>query len=104
MTSHDERLSLGKEESMTGNHLWDHAWKMVVDRTPMAEAMFVYAVRTTGIYCRPSCPSRRPLRASVEFYPTSELAEQSGISRLQALHSGAGTSAASHIDRGLQLS
>ena len=44
----------------------------------MAEAMFVYAVRTTGIYCRPSCPSRRPLRASVEFYPTSELAEQAG--------------------------
>jgi AraC family transcriptional regulator of adaptative response/methylated-DNA-[protein]-cysteine methyltransferase len=40
--------------------------------------MFVYAVRTTGIYCRPSCPSRRPLRKSVEFYPTSELAERAG--------------------------
>ncbi|MGH9616717.1 MAG: bifunctional DNA-binding transcriptional regulator/O6-methylguanine-DNA methyltransferase Ada, partial [Acidobacteriaceae bacterium] len=38
----------------------------------------VYAVRTTGIYCRPSCPSRRPLRTSVEFYPTSELAERAG--------------------------
>jgi AraC family transcriptional regulator, regulatory protein of adaptative response / methylated-DNA-[protein]-cysteine methyltransferase len=63
---------------MTGNHIWDHAWKMVVERTPTAEAMFVYAVRTTGIYCRPSCPSRRPLRTSVEFYPTSELAERAG--------------------------
>jgi AraC family transcriptional regulator, regulatory protein of adaptative response / methylated-DNA-[protein]-cysteine methyltransferase len=63
---------------MTGNHIWDHAWKMVVDRSATAEAMFVYAVRTTGIYCRPSCPSRRPLRTSVEFYPTSELAERAG--------------------------
>ena len=63
---------------MTGDHIWDRAWKMVVDRTPTAEAMFVYAVRTTGIYCRPSCPSRRPLRKSVEFYPTSELAERAG--------------------------
>ncbi|MGA7706281.1 MAG: Ada metal-binding domain-containing protein, partial [Acidobacteriaceae bacterium] len=43
---------------------------MVVDRSATAEAMFVYAVRTTGVYCRPSCPSRRPLRKSVEFYPT----------------------------------
>jgi AraC family transcriptional regulator, regulatory protein of adaptative response / methylated-DNA-[protein]-cysteine methyltransferase len=63
---------------MTGDHIWDRAWKMVVDRAPTAEAMFVYAVRTTGIYCRPSCPSRRPLRKSVEFYPTSELAERAG--------------------------
>jgi len=63
---------------MTGDHIWDRAWKMVVERTSTAEAMFVYAVRTTGIYCRPSCPSRRPLRKSVEFYPTSELAERAG--------------------------
>ncbi|MHB1937952.1 MAG: bifunctional DNA-binding transcriptional regulator/O6-methylguanine-DNA methyltransferase Ada [Acidobacteriaceae bacterium] len=63
---------------MTGDHVWDRAWKMVVERTATADTMFVYAVRTTGIYCRPSCPSRRPLRASVEFYPTSELAERAG--------------------------
>jgi AraC family transcriptional regulator of adaptative response/methylated-DNA-[protein]-cysteine methyltransferase len=63
---------------MTGDHIWDRAWKMVVERTSTAEAMFVYAVRTTGIYCRPSCPSRKPLRKSVEFYPTSELAERAG--------------------------
>ena len=63
---------------MTGDHVWDRAWKMVLDRSATAEAMFVYAVRTTGIYCRPSCPSRRPLRTSVEFYPTSELAERAG--------------------------
>ncbi|MFB3098259.1 MAG: Ada metal-binding domain-containing protein [Dehalococcoidia bacterium] len=33
------------------------------------DAVFVYAVRSTGIYCRPSCPSRRPSRAQVSFFP-----------------------------------
>ena len=59
-------------------HIWDRAWQMVAERKASADALFVYAVRTTGIYCRPSCPSRRPLRTSVEFYATSELAERAG--------------------------
>ncbi len=63
---------------MTGEQIWDRVWGMVVERKSSADALFVYAVRTTGIYCRPSCPSRRPLRASVEFYPTSALAERAG--------------------------
>ncbi len=63
---------------MTGERIWNHAWEMVVKRKASADALFVYAVRTTGIYCRPSCPSRRPLRTSVEFYPTSEMAERAG--------------------------
>lgn len=63
---------------MTGERLWNHAWEMVTERQASADALFVYAVRTTGIYCRPSCPSRRPLRTSVEFYPTSEIAERAG--------------------------
>lgn len=71
-----------KEDEMmalqTSQHVWDRAWKMVEDRTPTADMLFVYAVRTTGIYCRPSCPSRRPLRGSVEFFATSELAERAG--------------------------
>ncbi|WP_158749325.1 bifunctional DNA-binding transcriptional regulator/O6-methylguanine-DNA methyltransferase Ada [Acidobacterium sp. S8] len=60
------------------HQVWDRAWQMVEDRKPAADMLFVYAVRTTGIYCRPSCPSRRPLRASVEFFATSELAERAG--------------------------
>ena len=63
---------------MTGEGIWNHAWEMVLERKASADALFVYAVRTTGIYCRPTCPSRRPLRTSVEFYPTSELAERAG--------------------------
>ena len=58
--------------------VWDRAWQMVEGRKPAADMLFVYAVRTTGIYCRPSCPSRRPLRSSVEFFATSELAERAG--------------------------
>lgn len=56
--------------------VWEQAWKLVETRS--AGAMFVYAVRTTGIYCRPSCPSRRPLKTSVRFFATSELAERAG--------------------------
>jgi AraC family transcriptional regulator of adaptative response/methylated-DNA-[protein]-cysteine methyltransferase len=71
-----------QEEDMSAvqvsHQIWDQAWQMVETRKPAADMLFVYAVRTTGIYCRPSCPSRRPLRASVEFFATSELAERAG--------------------------
>jgi len=60
------------------HQVWDRAWQMVETRKPVADMLFVYAVRTTGIYCRPSCPSRRPLRSSVEFFATGELAERAG--------------------------
>jgi AraC family transcriptional regulator of adaptative response/methylated-DNA-[protein]-cysteine methyltransferase len=62
----------------SSHQVWDRAWQMVEERKPAADMLFVYAVRTTGIYCRPSCPSRRPLRGSVEFFATSELAERAG--------------------------
>jgi AraC family transcriptional regulator of adaptative response/methylated-DNA-[protein]-cysteine methyltransferase len=71
-----------QEEDMSAvqvsHQVWDRAWQMVETRKPVADMLFVYAVRTTGIYCRPSCPSRRPLRSSVEFFATSELAERAG--------------------------
>ncbi len=55
----------------------DDCWKRVARRDEHG-APFVYAVTTTGIYCRPSCPSRRPLRCNVEFYPSCERAETAG--------------------------
>jgi AraC family transcriptional regulator of adaptative response/methylated-DNA-[protein]-cysteine methyltransferase len=64
--------------ALTSHQVWDRAWQMVEERKPAADMLFVYAVRTTGIYCRPSCPSRRPLRGSVEFFATGELAERAG--------------------------
>src|SRR5882724_1789492 len=53
-------------------------WSAVQDRTREADGAFVFAVRTTHIYCRPSCPSRRPLRRNVEFFPLPEAAERAG--------------------------
>lgn len=53
-------------------------WRRVLARDGRADGQFVYAVRTTGIYCRPSCPSRRPRRDSVDFYPAPRDAERAG--------------------------
>ena len=54
-------------------------WQAVMTRDRQADGTFVYAVRSTGIYCRPSCPSRRPRRAVVEFFATTAAAEQAGF-------------------------
>jgi AraC family transcriptional regulator of adaptative response/methylated-DNA-[protein]-cysteine methyltransferase len=53
-------------------------WCSVLERDARADGKFVYAVRTTGIYCRPTCPSRRPRPDSVEFYPAPRDAERAG--------------------------
>ena len=53
-------------------------WRSVQTRDARADGAFVYAVRTTGIYCRPSCPSRRPKRESVEFFAAPAAAEHAG--------------------------
>src|SRR5271168_4235986 len=54
-------------------------WRAVQTRDRGADGTFVYAVRSTGIYCRPSCPSRKPRREQVEFFPLPEAAEQRGF-------------------------
>lgn len=56
----------------------EQQWQTVLARDPAQDGRFVFAVRTTGVYCRPSCPSRRPRRESVEFYPTPQDAERAG--------------------------
>lgn len=56
----------------------EEAWEAVVSRDATSAGRFVYAVRTTGIYCRPGCSSRRPRRENVEFFPTFESAETAG--------------------------
>src|SRR6185437_11030532 len=57
----------------------ERAWQQVLARDPKADGRFVYAVRSTNIYCRPTCPSRRPARAHVAFFPTATAAEISGF-------------------------
>ena len=54
-------------------------WNAVLGRDATADGSFVYAVASTGIYCRPSCPSRRPRRTQVRFYSTPAEAETAGF-------------------------
>jgi len=54
-------------------------WRAVETRDRGADGAFVYAVRSTGIYCRPSCPSRKPGRKQVLFFPLPEAAEEKGF-------------------------
>jgi len=56
----------------------DPRWAAVVARDPRADGQFVYAVKTTGIYCRPSSFARLPKPQNVEFFATAELAEAAG--------------------------
>ena len=53
-------------------------WKAVQTRDERFNGLVYYGVRSTGIYCRPTCPSRRPNREQVEFFLSYEKAEQAG--------------------------
>jgi len=53
-------------------------WRAVVEHDGRFNGQFVYAVRTTGVYCRPSCPSRRPRREHVTFFAAPDSAEAAG--------------------------
>jgi len=51
----------------------------VMKRDRSMDGLFYYAVRTTGVYCRPSCPSRRPRPENVVFYDTRQAAREAGF-------------------------
>ncbi len=53
-------------------------WMTVMSRDAKADGIFVYAVKSTGIFCRPSCPSRRPRREVVEFFDSPAQAQNAG--------------------------
>jgi AraC family transcriptional regulator of adaptative response/methylated-DNA-[protein]-cysteine methyltransferase len=57
----------------------DQRWNAVVERDPVHDGEFVFAVATTGVYCRPSCPARRPRRENVTFFVRPEQAETAGF-------------------------
>jgi AraC family transcriptional regulator of adaptative response/methylated-DNA-[protein]-cysteine methyltransferase len=54
-------------------------WQAVASRDAAWDGRFVYAVRASAVYCRPSCAARRPSREGVVFYPVPEAAEQAGF-------------------------
>ena len=51
-------------------------WEAVLHRDRRFQYLFVYAVRSTGVYCRPTCASRRPRREQVSFFAGPEAAER----------------------------
>ena len=57
----------------------DPRWAAVVARDPAADGRFFYSVKTTGVYCRPSCASRTARPENVEFHATVEAAERAGF-------------------------
>src|SRR2546423_6913554 len=59
------------------------AWESVLHRDPSADDRFLYGVTTTGIYCRPSCPSGRPKRGNVSFFSSAQAAERAGFRACQ---------------------
>lgn len=57
----------------------DTAWTAFAARDRAYDGRLVIAVRTTGIYCKPSCPARHPLRQNVEFHPDAASAREAGF-------------------------
>lgn len=56
----------------------DPRWRAVLQRDAAYDGSFVYAVASTGIYCRPSCPSRKPARSRVSYFSVAQAAEAAG--------------------------
>jgi len=56
----------------------EECWKAVSARDRSKDGTFFFAVSTTGVYCRPSCPARRPRRENVQFFAKPEQAEVAG--------------------------
>src|SRR6201984_1851094 len=57
----------------------DSRWEAVLARDGASDGKFVFAVSSTGVYCRPSCPSKRPRRENVSFFRHVREAESAGF-------------------------
>jgi AraC family transcriptional regulator of adaptative response/methylated-DNA-[protein]-cysteine methyltransferase len=68
-------LDLTEVNNMLGS---DHRWQAVLARDANQDGRFVFAVSSTGVYCRPSCPSRHPRRENVTFFRQADEAEKAG--------------------------
>jgi AraC family transcriptional regulator of adaptative response/methylated-DNA-[protein]-cysteine methyltransferase len=64
----------------------DACWEIGLARDTSFDGVFVVAVRTTGVYCRPSCPARRPKRENVTFLAGPEAAEAAGYRACKRCH------------------
>jgi AraC family transcriptional regulator, regulatory protein of adaptative response / methylated-DNA-[protein]-cysteine methyltransferase len=112
-------FNMSLTQTRIGEGITAHAaaryWQATLARDFRADGTFVLAVRSTHIYCRPSCPARRPLRRNVVFFRTSAEAEKQGyrpclrcrpneISASVALVQRAARQLAASTEEGIRLS
>lgn len=76
---------------------FDKCWAAVEGRDAGADGSFFYGVRTTGVYCRPGCASRRPLRTNTVFFETIAAAEAAGLRACKRCRPTDPSSASRHI-------
>ncbi|MGA8202483.1 MAG: Ada metal-binding domain-containing protein, partial [Candidatus Sulfotelmatobacter sp.] len=73
------RIAQPKSKKTNGSPSVDQeSWNAVIARDPNYDGEFVFAVASTGVYCRPSCAARRPRRENVTFFPRPDQAERAG--------------------------
>src|SRR5499427_9790326 len=75
----------------------EECWTAVENRDAGADGNFFYGVRTTGVYCRPGCASRRPLRDNTMFFETTDAAEAAGFRACKRCRPTDGSAAARHV-------
>jgi AraC family transcriptional regulator of adaptative response/methylated-DNA-[protein]-cysteine methyltransferase len=81
-TSSSERKNMNgttRTEMLAAATVNDPRWPAVVARDPQADGSFFYSVRTTGVYCRPSCAAREARPENVDFHATAEAAVRAGF-------------------------
>ncbi|MGA9528099.1 MAG: bifunctional DNA-binding transcriptional regulator/O6-methylguanine-DNA methyltransferase Ada [Terriglobales bacterium] len=74
----DEVIEQPREMKFTANSSESRRWQAVLERDGSLDGAFVFAVSSTGVFCRPSCPARRPRRENVHFFDHAIAAEQAG--------------------------
>lgn len=77
----------------------DTRWRMVAARDPAADGQFFYSVKTTGVYCRPSCAARLARRENVGFHATCADAERAGFRPCKRCRPGQISLAEEHRDK-----
>ncbi|WLQ11970.1 bifunctional DNA-binding transcriptional regulator/O6-methylguanine-DNA methyltransferase Ada [Hahella aquimaris] len=77
----------------------DPRWRALLERDAQADGSFYYSVKTTGVYCRPSCAARRPRPENVRFYDSREEAEQAGFRPCRRCRPDAPSLATQHAEK-----
>lgn len=79
------------------------AWRAVATRDLSADGRLFYGVTSTGVYCRPSCPSRRPRRENVRFFASASDAEREGFRACRRCRPNERTRAAESVARAKEI-